>query len=80
MQAITWIIIIYTSATIMQALTKYYASKTTPTHPTNSIISATPPTYSANINTNASATTIPMQSLSRKKRYINNKTIYYYSS
>jgi hypothetical protein len=80
MQAITWIIIIYTSIIIIQALTKCYASKTTSTHPNNSFTFATPPTYSANINTNASATTKLTQSLSRKKRYINNTTIYYHSS
>ena len=63
MQAITLIIIIYTSVTIMQKLTKHYATKTTPTHPNNIIISVTAPTYSANINTNASAIKKSMQSL-----------------
>ena len=80
MQAITWIIIIYTSITIMQKLSKHYASITTPTHPNKNIISSTPPTYSANINTNSSAIMKSLPSLLRTKRYINNTCIHYYSS
>ena len=80
MLALILLIIIYNCFTIIQALINYHTSTSEATHQNKNIISGKPPTQLTNINTNASTTTTPMQSLASTKRYIKNTPIYYHVS